>query len=305
MKREACIPFSPSLVVLLLISACAPKSAMITRSRLLMGHVPVNVTIQTHPDQKEKALEVTEEAYRLAQTLEKKISEYQPDSEISCLNRQAGKAACPLSPETIRLLKFGLEMTEKTRGAFDLRFGSLSAKGRQGTIVFEENRARLTDRDTRIGVGSIGKGLIIDAMIDFFRSKGFSKALVDAGGDLRALGGPWKVAIQTPGAASGKVSKIFEIRDQALATSGNYEQPGHLIDPRTGKKVVLEASVTVIADRHMFANALSTAFYVMGEGESAALLPKFPGVRMVWTDVRGVTHPYGPSLFQSSGGISK
>jgi len=296
----------PSLLLIaILVSACAPKSISITRSRLLMGHVPVNITLQTFPNQKEKALEASEEAYRLAQALEKKISEYQPDSEISCLNRQAGKAACPLSPETLDLLKFGMEMTEKTQGAFDLRFGSLSAKGRQGTIVFEENRARLTDRDTRIGVGSIGKGLIIDAMIEFFRSKGFSKALVDAGGDLRALGGPWKVAIQTPGAVSGKVSKSFEIRDQALATSGNYEQPGHLVDPRTGKRVIREASVTVIADRHMFANGLSTAFYVMGEEESAALLPKFPGVQMIWTDARGVMHSYGPSSLPPSGAVSK
>ena len=270
-----------------------------------MGHVPVNVTIQTSPDQKEKALAASEEAYQLAQSLEKKISEYQSDSEISCLNRQAGKAACLLSPETLGLLKFGMEMTEKTQGAFDLRFGSLSTQGRQGAIIFEENRVRLADRATRIGVGSIGKGLIIDALIEFFRSKGFSKALVDAGGDLRALGGPWKVAIQTPGAATGEISKIFEIRDQALATSGNYEQPGHLVDPRTGTKVIREASVTVIADRHVLANGLSTAFYVMGEEESAVLLQKFPGVQMIWTLAKGVTHRYGPYSLPSSGGISK
>jgi thiamine biosynthesis lipoprotein len=271
----------------------------------MMGHVPVNVTIQISPAQKEKALLASEKAYALAQSLEEKISEYQPKSEVSCLNREAGKGDCLLSPETLNLLKFGMEITSKTQGAFDLRFGSLSPEGRKGNLVIDGNRARLSNRDTRIGVGSIGKGLIIDALIDYFRHEGFTKVLVDAGGDLRALGGPWKVAIQTPEGAVGQVSKTFEIRDQALATSGNYEQPGHIIDPRSGKKVIHSSSVTVLADRHMLANGLSTAFYVMGEEESALALRNFPAIQMTWTHADGAFSTYGPFSAPETGGASK
>jgi thiamine biosynthesis lipoprotein len=261
----------------------------------MMGHVPVNVTIRCSPAQKEKALEVSEEAYALAQRIERKISEYQTDSEISCLNRQAGKAPCEVSPETLELLRFGVSLSDQTDHALDLRFGSLSGAGRKGLILFlDGKRVFLVHPDTRLGVGSIGKGLILDSMIDLIRSKGFESALVDAGGDLRALGGPWKVAIQKPGAPPGETAAAFEITNRALATSGNYEQPGHIRDPRTGEKVFRDQSVTVIADRHILANALSTAFYVLGERESVLYLKKFPGIRMIWTDPTGQTRSYPP-----------
>ena len=286
---------SSLLIVLLFLSACAPRTISLTRSRLMMGHVPVNVTIRTSPDLKEKALETSEEAYRLAKKLEGKISEYRPDSEISCLNRAAGKAPCEVSPETLELLRFGLSLSDRTGHALDLRFASPSAAGRRGAVRFPDaEHAFLPHPDTRLGVGSIGKGLILDSMIDLIRSKGFNTALVDAGGDLRALGGPWKVAIQKPGAPPGETAAVFEITDRALATSGNYEQPGHILDPRTGKKVLRDQSVTVIADRHILANALSTAFYVMGEAESVQVLKKFPEVRMIWADPDGATRSYPP-----------
>jgi FAD:protein FMN transferase len=285
----------PIALGLLFVVACAPKTISLTRSRLMMGHVPVNVTIRTSIALKEKALETSEEAYALAQRIEGKISEYQPNSEITCLNREAGKAPCEVSPETLELLRFGVSLSDQTDHALDLRFGSASSAGRKGPIRFMGGkRVFLSHPDTQIGVGSIGKGMILDAMIDLIRSKGFEAALVDAGGDLRALGGPWKVAIQKPGAPPGKTAAVFEITDQALATSGNYEQPGHIRDPRTGEKVFRDQSVTVIADRHVLANALSTAFYVLGERESLLYIKKFPGIRVIWTDPTGQTRSYPP-----------
>src|SRR4029453_8570910 len=110
------------LIAAFFLAACAPKTIVFTRSRLLMGHVPVNVTLRTSSSLKEKALEMSEGAYELAQGLERKISEYQPDSEISCLNRQAGKASCEVSSETLELLRFGLSLSDQTDHALDLRF---------------------------------------------------------------------------------------------------------------------------------------------------------------------------------------
>ncbi|MFO1518317.1 MAG: FAD:protein FMN transferase [bacterium] len=281
-------------VVLATLPSCGAKSISLTRSRLLMGHVPVNVTIQTSSERKKEALEASEEAYSLAQSIEKKISEYQPDSEISCLNRMAGKGSCRLSDETLSFLKEGKSLSDLTGHAFDLRFASLSAAGRKGEILLEGHQGRLAHPDTRLGVGSIGKGMILDAMIEFLKSRGFTAALVDAGGDLRALGGPWKVAIQKPGAPPGTFSKVFEIRDRAIATSGNYEQPGHISDPRTGEKITRNLSVTVIADRHVLANAVSTAFYVMGEEESRKYLPQFSGILILWAFPDGKIHEATP-----------
>jgi thiamine biosynthesis lipoprotein len=282
-----------TLFSLLLFNACTPKTIALTRSRLLMGHVPVNITIRAHPDLKEKALEASEEAYQLAQEIEGRISEYQPTSEVSCLNQNAGKASCSISADTMNLLKQSADLSEKTDHAFDIRFASLTSHGRKAPFVFEENsKARLTHANTRIGVGAIGKGFIIDAMLDLIRSKGFQEALIDGGGDLRAIGGPWKVAIQQPEEAPGTLAKVLEISDKALATSGNYEQEGHILDPRTGKKVLRTASVTVIANNLTLADALATAFYVLGEPASIAYLKKFPGIQMIWTEKNGKTSTY-------------
>ncbi len=280
------------LLVASVFGACAFQQITLVRSNLLMGHVPVNITLQFPSSQKKKALEVTEEAYALAQSIEKKISAYQPDSEVSCLNQKAGDGFCTLSSETEKLLKFGLEISDQTDHAFDLRFASLSKEGSHGKILIGKNRGKLAHPQTRIGVGSIGKGLIIDSMINLIQSQGFDKALVDAGGDLRALGGPWKVAIQKPGAAFGEFVQTFEITNLALATSGNDEQPGHILDPRTGEKVIRNSSVTVMAKTHTFANALSTAFYVMGEKESTFYLKKFRGIQMIWAYPDGTVHSY-------------
>src|SRR5262245_23912008 len=87
------------------LGACAPKALILTRSQLLMGHVPVNVSIRTNSREKSRALGASEAAYRLARHIESRISEFQPDSDTSCLNRNAGKSSCPVSPETLELLK--------------------------------------------------------------------------------------------------------------------------------------------------------------------------------------------------------
>lgn len=277
----------------LLLFGCVPKTAYLTRSQLLMGHVPVNVTIEIIPDQKEEALKWSEGAYTRAKDLEARISEFQAASEISCLNQRAGKGSCSLSPDSMILLRKAVEISEKTDHAFDIRFASPSKAGRKGQIIFEgQTMARLSHPETRIGLGAIGKGFIVDQMIDFLRSKGVTKALVDAGGDLKALGGPWPVAIQKPGSRSGEASAMTQITDGALSTSGNYEQEGHILDPRSGKKVTRQGSVTVEAKSHTLADALATAFYVMGEQDSLSYQKKFPEVTIIWTDPDGRTRTY-------------
>ena len=291
---------------LLLITACAPKTILLTRSQLLMGHVPVNVTIETTPDRKAEALELSEEAYARAKTLENKISEYQPNSEVSCLNRQAGRGFCILSPETYALLEEATDLSHKTGHAFDIRFASPTEGGRKGRIIFESaGRVRLSHPETRIGVGAIGKGFIVDQMIEFLRSKGVAKALVDAGGDLKALGGPWAVAIQRPGGNIGETQALPPITNLALSTSGNYEQEGHILDPRSGKQVTRPESVTVLAKSHTLADALATAFYVLGEKESLLYQKKFPGIEMIWANPVGPFRSYpSPSELLKSG-VSK
>lgn len=266
-------------------SACA-HSIQITRTRLMMGHVPVHISLRTSSQNQDKALGASEAAYTLAQTLENKFSEYKPTSEISCLNQNAGKKFCSLSEDTVKLLNFAQEINQKTKGAFDIRFPSLSEAGKKGMILLLVNEAKLSDSQTRIGIASLAKGYILDQMIELIQTQGF-EAIVDAGGDIRTSGGPWKVAIQIPGADYGRNTKMFEIKNQALTTSGNYENPKNVIDPQSSKPIQNKNAVSVIANNATLANALSTALYVLGPEGNKIILQNFPGIQILWVNEKG------------------
>lgn len=266
---------------------CASKTVTISRSKLLMGHVPVNISIKTSPENKENVLLATDEAYKKAQEIETKLSSYNPDSEISCLNQKAGKSYCSLSEETVKLLNFAQELRQKTEGAFDIRFASPTPQGKNGMILLLVNEGRLANPATQIKIDSLAKGYILDQMIEVLQSKGFENALVDAGGDIRASGGPWKVSIQIPDAAYGKNTKPFEIRNQALTTSANYENSKNVVDPANLKPVVRKESVSVIANSATLANGLSTALYVLGPTKDALIKNNFPGIQIFWVNQKG------------------
>jgi thiamine biosynthesis lipoprotein len=126
----------------------------------------------------------------------------------------------------------------------------------------------------QLDFGGIAKGYAVDLAIEHVRGLGITSAIVNAGGDLRAMGShgdrPWRVAVRKPG---GGIIGTVEVRnDEALLTSGNYERfrqdelkrYPHILDPRTGWPVEDVASVTVIAEEGIVADAAATALVVAG-----------------------------------------
>lgn len=126
----------------------------------------------------------------------------------------------------------------------------------------------------QLDFGGIAKGYAIDLACARLRSLGIDDAIVNAGGDLRAIGDhgdrPWRVAIRDP--RGGIVGSLETGSDEAVFTSGNYERfrqdeetrYPHILDPRTGWPVVELSSVTVIADQGLLADAAATALIVAG-----------------------------------------
>ncbi len=126
----------------------------------------------------------------------------------------------------------------------------------------------------QLDFGGIAKGYAVDLAIERLRELGIANAIVNAGGDLRAMGRhgdrPWNVAVRKPG---GGIIGAVEVRDdEALFTSGNYERfrqdrrkrYPHILDPRSGWPVKDVASVTVIAAEGIVADAAATALVVAG-----------------------------------------
>jgi thiamine biosynthesis lipoprotein len=136
-----------------------------------------------------------------------------------------------------------------------------------------------------IDLSSIAKGWAVDRIGRLLEAQGLGDYLVEIGGDLRARGSkapgrPWRVAIEQPDEERRAVHQVLELRDAALATSGDYrnffEDGGrrfnHTIDPRTGQTVQHRlASVSVVAADCTDADAWATALMALGDVEAPAL----------------------------------
>lgn len=126
----------------------------------------------------------------------------------------------------------------------------------------------------QLDFGGIAKGYAVDLAIDRLREFGIKNAMVNAGGDLRAIGNhgdrPWQIAVRKPG--GGVIGGIEVAGDEAVFTSGNYERfrqdetdrYPHILDPRTGWPVEDVVSVTVVAGEGLLADAAATALVVAG-----------------------------------------
>jgi len=142
-------------------------------------------------------------------------------------------------------------------------------------ILIEENRITNTNKAAQYDLGAFAKGYAIDKSIDRLRELGINNAIVNAGGDLRAIGQhgdrPWRIGIRHP-RAGGILASIEIEGDTSIFTSGDYERffevdgvrYHHIIDPRTGYPASDTTSVTVVHRSAATADAAATALFVAG-----------------------------------------
>lgn len=158
------------------------------------------------------------------------------------------------------------------------------------------NRLRKNRKETRFDVNAIAQGLSVDVLYQFFEDKKLSNFMVEIGGEVRAKGvnhnrKPWRIGIDKPIENQlpfyRELQEIVELKNKALATSGNYrkytEQDGiryaHTIDPKTGWPIMQRLlSATILTDRCVYADAYATACMVMGLDKSIELIESLDNV---------------------------
>lgn len=127
-------------------------------------------------------------------------------------------------------------------------------------------------------LSSLAKGYAVDQVLEALSERGHTNIMVEVGGEVRTAGTnfagvPWRLGIEQPAASLGRVQRIVGLQNQALATSGDYRnyrevngiRVSHILDPVDGKPIDHRlASVSVVDDNCMMADALSTALMVMG-----------------------------------------
>ena len=266
------------------------------------------------------ALEAAESALDEIDRLEAQLTVYRDTSEISRLNRYAPTSAVPVEPRLFELLAQAARLSTETGGAFDISVGALiKAWGfyrRRGRVPSEEERAEVRQRigmehvrldperrtvhydipDLEINLGSIGKGYALDRAAELLRRRwSIASGLLHGGhSSILAVGSEpgqragWSVGIRHPWKPEQRLG-LVRLRDRALATSAatfqhleyNGRKLGHLLDPRTGWPAEGLASATVLAPTAAEADALATAFFILGVDEARAYCGRRPEIGAV------------------------
>ncbi len=266
-------------------SVSSHADEIVTRTQLLMGNVPVSLSIKTSKKNEGKAMEAMEAAFNEARRLENEVSEWAPESQTSLLNRKAGKALIPIGKDLIEILQLARQVSEITEGAFDITFAS-PCRGRSSTcpsykdvIVLAELSLGYLRPGVKIALSGIAKGYIVDRMSDMIRKAGFKRFLVNAG-DLFASG-RWEIGIRNPNHPDQVICRL-KIKNQAVSTSGLYERGAHSVDPRTRKTPRHLKSVTVIARTSALADALATGAFVLGKGKGMDLVSQVRDIEIIF-----------------------
>ncbi len=242
------------------------------------------------------------------------MSHYKPESELSQVNARAAAGPVTVAPELASLVSRALEFSVLTDGAFDITYAGvghlydyraherpsdaqiaagLSAVNWRLVVVDREaSTIRFGREGVRIDLGGIAKGYAVDRGIAILADMGIRHGTVTAGGDTRILGDrlgrPWVVGIRHPDDQQRVISRI-PLSDAALSTSGDYEryfdEDGkryhHIINPRTGRSAGELRSVTVIGPDATTTDGLSTSVFVLGAERGLALIERLGDVDAV------------------------
>ncbi len=269
--------------------------------------------VMVNGDGPKTQLEVASNALELVHELEQQLSVYRDDSELSQLNRRASQEPVTVEAGLFDLLERARTLSELTGGAFDPASGALiglwkccRSEDRIPTsneieqtlamcgvshVNFDKETCEISFRRPGIefNLGAIGKGYAVERAGESLLSHGVENWLVHGGrSSIRAAGthaghDGWPVGLQNPLIPDKPFATIL-LKNAALATSGTAVQwfryqgrrYGHILDVRTGWPVETLLSVSVIAPDSAMADALSTAFFVLGVEKSLQCCDNLP-----------------------------
>jgi thiamine biosynthesis lipoprotein len=246
-----------------------------------------------HPDGA-YAAQAAQAAFDLTDRLERDLSRFVPNSDISRVNRLAAGESTQVGPSAIECLVIARHMFDLTGGAFDISIGS-------GLPSLELNPddyvVSATQDGVQVDLGGVGKGYAVDLMAELLEEWGVQVALVHGGfSSVLALEPPagdggWPLTLSDPTTPSRILSRL-SVRQTALGASG-VRKKDHIRDPRTGEPARGRIATWVALPRPPLAqmvdegprvaatavaDALTTAFMLMSTEEIEALCARTPGL---------------------------
>jgi thiamine biosynthesis lipoprotein len=259
----------------------------------------------------ERAAPALEAAMAEMDRLERLLSEWRDDSEISRINQAAGQHPVKVSVDTMANIRVGIEVSKWSDGAFDLSWAAL-----RGLYLFQPGQQRvpsdaelaerlplvnyknivvdekaqtvfLRRKGMLLGTGGIAKGYALEKAAEILSKAGLENYMFFGGGQVVVHGKKgnrgWRVGVQHP--RMNDYFGFIEAERGSIATSGDYEHAfikdgtrwHHIIDLKTGRPVQHTTAVTVISDSAFYADAIDTALFIMGPDKALAKLATAPG----------------------------
>lgn len=259
----------------------------------------------------DKAAGIIDQAFAEIREYENMLSRTVEGSDVYRINHADGKST-EVSVETLDVIHTGLLMAELSGGKFDITVGALTdlwkftsdnpsvpedqeIRKALETVGYENitmkgNEVGLSDSETRIDLGGVAKGYIADKTGEYMEAQGVTKAIINLGGNITAIGEkeedtPWTIGIERPYSDRSEIVGSIKVSDKTVVTSGIYERQfvedgvryHHVLDPQTGypAETDLEAvTITAVKGNSGFCDSLSTACLILGKEKAHRLVLK-------------------------------
>lgn len=286
----------------------------LSKTEYFMGTV-VTVTLYDNKDEK-----IINKAFEEVKKIEQLVSINMDGTELDEVNNNAGIKAVKVSDDTYNIIKKGLEYSNLTDGSFDITIGPIvklwsiglpEAKVPTSNEINDKLQyinykdVELNDSEKTvflkkpgmiIDLGAIAKGYTADVIANILKEEGVNKAIIDLGGNIYALGEksentPWKIGIQNPDQSRGEIIGSITVQNKSIVTSGIYERfieengkkYHHILSPKTGYPYDNDiAGVTIISDKSIDGDALSTSVFSMGVQKGLEFVNSQPNIEAIF-----------------------
>lgn len=244
-----------------------------------------------------------------------------PDaSDVYRINKNAGTEPVTVSEDTLAMLERSIYFAGLSDGAFDVTIGplmdlwgfgqaqyhvpsdrelepELDLVGYEQIVVDRvQKTVYLPHKGMELDLGGIAKGYAVDKAAQKLRQMGIESALINAGGNIYALGSqpdgsPWLAGIRDP-RDENQLIAVLGVKDMAVVTSGDYNRYfirdgiryHHILNPATGMPARGVISTTIVAANATDADVLATTLFVLGPGSGKELMDKLFDVSAVFVD---------------------
>ena len=213
----------------------------------------------------EKSKEYCELIYTEIERISAITNRFDPNSELSNLNKEASKQFIKVSNELFQLIKYSVAAFTKSNGCFDITINSYN-KFKEGItgidLVEKYSSIRYVNPDIKVDLGAITKGYVLDLAVNILKEAGIESFLLNFGNSSIAAfgnhpnGNGWKVALNNEG-------NFYLLHNEFLSVSGNNSlERKHIIDPHTQQFIEGKKECAVVTSSGIEGEVLSTINFI-------------------------------------------